>query len=669
MTTMVRMQAFLGLMESVSRAQTASQVYEAALDCVSQALDVERAAILLFDPDGVMRFKAWRGLSERYRNAVEGHTPWRPETRDAKPVVIVDIANDTSLGSLRDVVLEEGVRALAFVPLQSQGRLLGKLMLYHPEPHADTPEALREAMAVADQIALAIDRRRAADDVRGLGELLGNLMRGILAGVLFMDTSGKARYVNPSFTGIFGLDAERDVLGRECREVIDAVGAKVAEGAEGAEGAEHLRAASDAVRASGGVQELELKLKDGRVLEVTFSSMSAANAAGGCLVQVVDVTPRRRLEAQLLQAQKMESIGRLAGGVAHDFNNLLTAVIGYVDLVASTLPDRSEEQAQLRTALDAAEQASALTRQLLTFARRQPVQPAAQDLGAILERLAPMLRHLLPANIVLLRPAANGPAWVFADPGQLEQLLVNLVLNARDAMPDGGTLTLAVHGDRLRDVDAVRLEVRDTGVGMDQDNVRHAFEPFYTTKGMGRGTGLGLATVYGIVQQCGGDITIDSAPGKGTAFHVLLPRHEAPEQTRTLLRGDLPEGRETVLLVEDDEPVRSLVAMMLRRLGYKALTAENADAALRHAKDHRGAIHLLLTDIVMPGMGGHELAVRMRMTHPGLRVLLMSGYTPSTSQGGETGDAFLAKPFAIDLLARRVRETLGAPAESGAAAR
>jgi PAS domain S-box-containing protein len=660
---MVRMQAFLGLMESVSRAQTASQVYEAALDCVSQALDVERAAILLFDPDGVMRFKAWRGLSERYRTAVEGHTPWRPDTRDAKPVVIADIANDASLGGLREVVLEEGVRALAFVPLQSQGRLLGKLMLYHPEPHADTPEDLREAMAVADQIALAIDRRRAADDVRGLNELLGKLMQGILAGVLFMDENGKARYVNPAFTGIFALDAERDVLGRDCREIVEGVVSQVTEGAE------QLCAASEAVHASGGVRELELHLKDGRVLEVTFSSMSAANAAGGHLVQVVDVTPRRRLEAQLLQAQKMESIGRLAGGVAHDFNNLLTAVIGYVDLVASTLPDRSEEQAQLRTALDAAEQASALTRQLLTFARRQPVQPAAQDLGAILERLAPMMRHLLPANIALLRPAPNGPAWVFADPGQLEQLLVNLVLNARDAMPEGGTLTLAVQGDRLRDSDAVRLEVRDTGVGMDPDNVRHVFEPFYTTKGLGRGTGLGLATVYGIVQQCGGDITVDSAPGKGTAFHVLLPRHQAPEQARALLRGDLPEGHETVLLVEDDEPVRSLVAMMLRRLGYEALTAENADEALRRAKDHRGTIHLLLTDIVMPGMGGRELAVRMRMTHPGLRVLLMSGYTPSMPLGGEAGDAFLAKPFAIDLLARRVRETLGAPAESGAAAR
>ncbi len=382
------------------------------------------------------------------------------------------------------------------------------------------------------------------------------------------------------------------------------------------------------------------------------------------------------------QAQKMEAVGRLAGGIAHDFNNLLTAIIGYSDLVLDELGEGHVAQRDAEEILRAAVRAGGLTRQLLAFSRRQVLQPEPVDLNAVVADIDRMMRRLITENIELVTLQAGELQPIIADPGQLEQVIVNLVVNARDAMPHGGRLQLetANHSvlvprrtdsGMLEPGDYVQLSVSDTGSGMDEKTRAQIFEPFFTTKEADQGTGLGLASVYGIVRQSGGQIDVDSHPGTGTRFTVFFPVAEQPASPpgrRT--ESPAPGGDETILLVEDAAPVRRLVQRTLEKVGYKVLAAESATAALRHCARYEGRIDLLLTDVVLPKIGGPEIAIKARELRPGIRVIFMSGFSDETlARHGLTARsrALLEKPFTPTDVLERVRRQLDASEEPGPA--
>ncbi len=385
------------------------------------------------------------------------------------------------------------------------------------------------------------------------------------------------------------------------------------------------------------------------------------------LVLAVDVTERRRLEAQLAEATRMEAMGHLAGGIAHDFNNLLTAVNGYADILIGELAgdERAESAREIRRA---GSRAAELTKQVLAFARRQPVAPRPVDVKAIVSAVSQMLRRLIGEQVRLETSLDGSSTVVRADPGQLEQVLVNLAVNSRDAMPSGGVLEIEVSCvenaaalTKEMTGPAVLLKVADTGTGMDKSVLARAFEPFFTTKGAGVGTGLGLATVYGIVRQAGGQIWARSAPGEGTTISMLFPRIDSAPEPVTAPELTLPEVDEgaSVLVVEDDPAVRALAVAALEHAGFHVLAVGSSAQAVALAEGLDETIDLLLTDLVMPGGNGRDLAERLLARRPSLRVLLMSGYDSALPDGRlDDHFPFLAKPFGATELAGAVRAAL-----------
>jgi PAS domain S-box-containing protein len=388
-----------------------------------------------------------------------------------------------------------------------------------------------------------------------------------------------------------------------------------------------------------------------------------------------DVTEYKHIEAQLLQSQKMESVGRLAGGIAHDFNNLLTALTGYAELALDTLPPNELARADLIEIRKVATRAAGLTRQLLAFARKQAIEPRVLNLNDLLLEIDQLLRPLLSEDIERVMRLSPNLWGILADPVQIEQVVVNMAINARDAMPNGGKLVIETANIELDYAyargqagvttgDYVLLTISDTGTGMDAAVQAHLFEPFFTTKAQGRGTGLGLATSYGIIGQHGGHIRFQSEPGHGTTFNIYLPRAEAtadsPAPTATAPK--VTAGTETILLVEDEPTVRALAARVLRAQGYHVLEAADGLQALRVAKEFMGpTIHLLLTDVVMPQMGGRALAERLAASLPGIKTLFISGYTgEGITQGSEVEPRIelLQKPFSPATLAQKVRAVL-----------
>ena len=423
--------------------------------------------------------------------------------------------------------------------------------------------------------------------------------------------------------------------------------------------------------------EVTRRRKDGTSVNISLSVAPLHDAAGrvtGMLSLAADVTEMRQLEVQYRQAQKMEAVGRLAGGIAHDFNNLLTAIIGTTALVLEDLGLESRARLDIQEIEKAAKRAAGLTRQLLIFSRQQVLEPRALDLNALVGNLEKMLHRLIGEDIELRTKQATALGAVRADPGQLEQAIVNLVVNARDAMPQGGRLTIEtadVELDRgyvaghvpTQPGPYVLLAISDTGVGMDGATKARLFEPFFTTKEPGRGTGLGLATVYGIVKQSGGYIWTYSELGHGTTFKIYLPRvAETPEAPESTTSPPTPvRGSETLLVVEDQEEVRKLTKRVLEARGYTVLAARNGAEALEIVAQHPSKIHLMITDVVMPGMNGRELAQHARARRSYLKVLYVSGYTGEAVLQHrllEPGVAFLQKPFTPDVLARKTREVL-----------
>lgn len=437
--------------------------------------------------------------------------------------------------------------------------------------------------------------------------------------------------------------------------------------------------------ADGSLGELTLECKDQSARNVEWSaSLVPGRTEGSSLIlQGYDVTERRsaerkqaELQEQFLQAQKLESVGRLAGGVAHDFNNHLTVINGYCDLLLQDLRPQDPLCSSIAQIRQAGERAAGLTQQLLIFSRKEVTQPRSVNINNAVTEFVKMARRLIGEDIHLEISLEPAPCTIWADPGHLSQILFNLAVNARDAMPSGGTLAIATLNSVLDEKSAsnhfdarpgryVVLTVTDSGTGMDEATRLRIFEPFFTTKPAGKGTGLGLSTVFGIVKQCGGFITVDSEPGCGAKFSVFLPKLEAGSKEGDGVRPAtaIPGGAETILVVEDDPAVRQLTGYVLKTFGYHVVVATNGDEALETWR-HVGAVHLVITDVVMPGMAGPDLVESLRQLQPGIKVLFVSGYTDNRIDREGVlapGCHYLPKPFSPGQLATKVREVLDKP--------
>jgi len=480
------------------------------------------------------------------------------------------------------------------------------------------------------------------------------VFRDAVDGMLILDDDRRIVEANPAAGVLAGVTAEA-LVGRRLEDLL-------------LDGTEPIADAWRELMASGASRrEHRLAAAAGtRLLECNYRARVEAHRHL-CIAR--DVTDRRQLEERLVQSEKIESIGRLAGGIAHDFNNLLTAILGYTELLLANRHADDPDRADLEEVQKAGQRAAALTQQLLAFSRKQVLLPKDVDLNQTVIGLQSMLGRLIREDITLQCHVAGAPGWVRIDPHQIEQVILNLVLNARDALPGGGRIVIEVDsvivspGAAAPPGEYVRLRVSDDGVGMSAETRAHLFEPFFTTKELGKGTGLGLASVYGIVRQSNGFIAVDSESGTGTTFTMHFPAVDASQTTETPLpaRAATADGQETVMLVEDEEAVRRIISTALRRHGYRVLEAATPNAAIALMEQHPDRIDLLVSDVVMPEMNGPALAQRLVGMRPSLRVLFVSGYADvlATQQADASSHLdFLSKPFKASELAEKVRSIL-----------
>ncbi len=556
------------------------------------------------------------------------------------------------------------------VSIKARGKTFGRIYLTNKQSPG---QAIAEFTELDEQTVGALAITAGADiensilvnEIRQSEERYRRIVDTAQEGIWVLDAEAKTSYVNQPMAAMLGYSVQ-EMQGRPLYDFMDSVAAVEAE--------------ANFERRKQGVKEthdFRFRKKDGSNLWTIVCTSPMLNEKGefiGALGMIVDITERKRLEEQLRQAAKMEAIGRLAGGVAHDFNNLLSIVQSSCQFLLSDLDRRSPSYQDAEEIQKAAERAATLTRQLLAFSRKQVLAPRVLDLNATVANLDRMLRRLIGEDIILETVLGSNLGRVFADPAQIEQVMMNLAINARDAMPKGGRLVIeTANGDldeEYRRLHApvvpgpyVMLAVSDTGIGMDSETQGRIFEPFFTTKEMGKGTGLGLATVYGIVKQSGGYIWVYSEPGYGTTFKIYLPRTEEAAETHaeSAAQAKPLEGSETILVVEDDQNVRSLARKILERYGYTVLDARDPEDALEICRRHAGSIHLTVTDVVMPKMSGPELAEALHAIRPDLKILYMSGYAGAAIiKNGvlKPGTAFLQKPITPDTLARKVREVL-----------
>jgi two-component system cell cycle sensor histidine kinase/response regulator CckA len=551
------------------------------------------------------------------------------------------------------------------VPLKSGTACMGVLVVQSYNQNTRFGERDREILKfVSQQLAAAIEHKRHEEALRRSEARSRSLILSAAFGICRCTVGGRFLDVNPALITMLGQGSVEDLLRLNARRDVFV------------NPQEWDRLAEDYRRSSLNGVEVQWRRKDGRIIIVRLSGCAASSSdEPEEVLELIaeDITDRRQLEEQLRQAQKMDAVGRLAGGVAHDFNNLLMVINGYTEVLLEQLEKGSAMHQKVESIQQAADRAATLTRQLLAFSRKQFLELKVVDVNSVIEDMERLLRPLIGENIELVTRLSTEAGHTRADASQLEQVIMNLVVNAKDAMPQGGKLTLQSRDvtvrQKFRETRFIQpgryavISVSDTGHGMDKETQSRIFEPFFTTKEKGKGTGLGLSTVYGIVKQSNGYVFAESEPGAGTTFYVYLPRAEesAEELSPAKSPQNEADGCETVLLVEDEESVRELVRLTLTARGYKVLEAENGECGLRIAEDFKEHIDILITDVVMPGIGGRELAKKLQALRPGISVLYLSGYTEDTvvTQGALGPDtAFLQKPFTLQNLAKKVREVL-----------
>jgi PAS domain S-box-containing protein len=695
----------MGLLQRIAvaanEAQTADDALRAAVThlCKSAGWPVGHVYKPVLDGSGVLvaidiwyledpaRFEAFRaktmetvlpsGIGLPGRVAQSGHPAWVPD-------VTVD-PNFPRAAAAAAIGIRAGV-AFPIIVGADVTAVVEFFATYVSEPNAEFLDAM---VQIGSQLARVVERERAARALHESEQAYRLLAENVTDVIFVYDMQFRPTYISPSAERLRGYTVD-EMMKQSLADRLTPASMEVALKLFSEVMADPAATASTPAHESRTV-ELEVKCRDGST-KWTETQMSFIRDAMGTPVGILgmarDITERRaaqeahaHLEDQLRQSQKMEAIGRLAGGVAHDFNNLLTIITGRTAMLLEQ--GASERQRRdLDIVFEAGQRAAALTRQLLAFSRKQVLQPRPLDLNGVVTGLEPMLRRLIGEHIELGIVTPQAPCGVLADAGQLEQVIMNLVVNARDAMPRGGRLTIETALVELDEQYArdhvgvqpgthVMLAVSDTGVGMDAATRERIFEPFFTTKPEGQGTGLGLATVFGIVAQSGGSIWVYSELGQGTAFKIYLPPVElaahaaapaptpatAPPATTTAR----PRGTETILLVEDDDGVRFVGEDVLKRLGYTVLSARNGEEALRLSAAHDGPIAILVSDIVMPGMAGPELRAQLSPQRPDMKVLFLSGYAAGTAvhHGVLDADAaFLEKPFGPEALARKIRAVI-----------
>lgn len=637
-------------------------------------------SVLLLEPDGVtLRSAAAPSLPEEYCRAVDGVKAGScmgscgTAIYRKQPVVVSDIASDPLWADCRHLALPHGLRACWSTPIASQdGTMLGTFAIYYREPRIPDTQHLQLIAHATHLAALAIERDRDKTQLRAAEDRYRTLVERLpaITYIAELGAGGPWHYVSPQIQSILGFSPEdwlRDPwswmnhIHPEDREIVFAAEKQFQETRE--------------------LFKAEYRMfgADGRVLwfrdegVMLHAADDRANLMQGVLY---DITEHKRLEEQLRHSQKMEAVGQLAGGVAHDFNNLLMLIQAHNERLRSRLSAGDAAHQDTLEIEQAVTQAAALTHRLLAFSRRQLLQLQVLDLNVVLTETARMLERLIVPNIELNVVPSASPQFIKADPGQLGQVILNLAVNARDAMPDGGRLTIQTKSVELEEARAAShgaipagtytvLAVTDTGTGMCSEVQGHMFEPFFTTKKPGKGTGLGLAIVYGVVKQTGGWIAVCSKPEQGTTFEIYFPRAEQCEGN-TISKQKVPtasagRGTETILLVEDQQGIRELVHELLRRNGYSVLCAGDGHEALKIADEHADTIHVLVTDVIMPNMDGHELAQRLTHARPQTKVLFMSGNADQASLSDRLGDApatVLQKPFPLDALLHKVRGVL-----------
>jgi len=568
----------------------------------------------------------------------------------------------------RGDVARKGSRSLDWmgVPLKVNSHTFGALVVQTYSPNIRYAEKDKELLTfVARQVASAVELKRNELALRRSEARYRSLVQSSVYGIYRSSLEGRFLDVNPALITMLGYGSAEEVLLLDPEKDVFA------------QVEEHERLIGE-FRRSGRLDgfEVKWKRKDGGAITVRISgrAVSSADEPADVLEAIAeDVTDRRALEDQFRQAQKMEAVGRLAGGVAHDFNNLLMVISGYAEVILAQVDPASSLHEKGRAIQLAADRATTLTRQLLAVSRKQLLELKVVDVNAIVQDMERLLRPLIGENIDLVTMLSPEAAHTRADAGQLEQVIMNLVVNAKDAMPAGGRLSLrtenlAVDDNHRRGPQFIRpgryvtLQVSDTGMGMDRETQSRIFEPFFTTKEKGKGTGLGLSTVYGIVKQSGGYVMVHSELGRGTTFHIYLPLVEGVLENNSVAPPDAIGGTETILLVEDEESVRQLVRDTLMAKGYKVVEAENGEAGISAAAHHQGNIDLVITDVMMPGMGGREMVQELIQARPGAKVLYLSGYTEDAILNDGSVDqatSFLQKPFTLQNLSRKVREVLG----------
>ena len=568
---------------------------------------------------------------------------------------------------LSPIETEEGVLVVSSIRDITERKQNEEMARQHAELKIKRAEENAELDAAKRELQILAERERAAKALQRSEARIQRLVGSNIIGIATGDLDGKIIDANDAFLGLLGFTRQDFLSGQVRWDTLTP--------------AEYQNADQLAVEKlmSTGIAppwEKQFFRKDGSRVSVLIGVVTLEAESGEieAISFVLDISDRKQLEQQLRQAQKVEAVGQLAGGIAHDFNNLLAVIIGYSEILEECLDKNDPLKPKAGQITAAGKRAAALTRQLLAFSRQQVLEPKILDLNAVMADTTRMLQRMIGEDIELVTIAAPELGRVKADRGQIEQVIMNLAVNARDAMPQGGKLIITTANAEMDDVYVrqhagaiagpyVVLAVSDAGCGMDQETQARIFEPFFTTKRPGKGTGLGLSTVYGVVKQSGGYITVYSELGQGTSFKIYIPRTDEPVVSVPGNEGrETTQGWETILLVEDAQALRELGRELLEGNGYTVFEAANGADAIRVAKRHQDPIHLLLSDVVMPGMDGRKLADQMVHIHPGIKVLYMSGFTDDVIVHHgvlDSGVALLEKPFTKESLMRKVREVLG----------